>query len=470
MATFLYVGQNAINLGHQIDKLKDTLGLSIESNNTSNIFIDDLLTTSKYSNVQSINKATNDLFNSDSSKIHQYIEIIDNQLRKSLESSAFDICNHNLTILADLSTSELTESLLVHVHDYFPHLHHHSIHLASLFTNTGYDALRSIKKVFTSLELCDTVMIRDIRDVVHFFEKENKTFYQQTDIDFYLACDIFSGHHSTPSAYCNNQKSNEINNSINNLDCTMINWPYSVSSNHHSKCNKIIDVRSSLWKYLFYQKKKKLSIQQTGTDSSSVTDQFNSLRAISSNLASLHLSFNPVQSSATLGCGADSSAINEQDPGAGKGGLSYNISRKGKYFKFERCQVPYSLMSITSASRRSTNIASTSAIAFPYLCRNSSADIYSCQEVTAAISLATLAHSSSNTWFDVESLMCTTRHRQSHRQPQMKVPKGRANIDPITSTATFEALAFVSPYALMYLDELCQSSEGLLRSNAYSHM
>ena len=91
MTTLLYVGQNAINLGHQIDKLKDTLGLSSESNN---IFIDDLLTTSKCSNAKGNHKSTN----TDSSKIHQYIEIIDNELRKTLESSAVDICNNSLTI------------------------------------------------------------------------------------------------------------------------------------------------------------------------------------------------------------------------------------------------------------------------------------------------------------------------------------------------------------------------------------
>ena len=372
--------------------------------------------------------------------------------------------------MANLSNYELTETSLVQVHDYFPHLHHHSIHLSSLFPNTGYDALRAITKVFSSLELCDTVMIRDIRDVVHFFEKENKTFYQQTDIDFYLACDIFSGYHSIPSAHCNPQKNNETNISNCNFDCATINWPYSVSSNHHSKCNKIIDVRSSLWKYLFYQKKKKLSIQQTGTDSSSVTNQFNSLRAISSNLASLHQSFNPVQASSTIGSGVDSSVLNEQDPSAEKGVLGYGVLRKGKYFNCQKYQIPYSLMSISSACRRSASNASNSANSLSYLCRNSSVDVYSSQEVTAAISLATLSHSSGNTWFDVESLMRTNSHSHSHRTSHAKLSKGRVNIDPVTSAASFEALSFVSPYALMYLDDLCQSAEGLLRSNAYSHM
>ena len=149
----------------------------------------------------------------------------------------------------------------------------------------------------------------------------------------------------------------------------MINWPYSVSSNHHSQCNKIVDVRSSLWKYLFYQeKKKKLSIQQTGTDSSSVTNQFNSSRAISSNLASLHQSFNPVQASSTIGSGVDSSALNEQDPGAEKGVLGYGVLRKGKYFNCDKYQIPYSLMSISSACRRSASNASNSANSLPYLC------------------------------------------------------------------------------------------------------
>lgn len=477
MTTFLYVGQNAINIGHQNEKLSDTLGLNGELKCSSSMFIDDLVTTLKYSDTQS----------SGSGRIDQYLEIIDNHLRKSLESSASDIYNQNITIVADLSSSKLTDSLLVHVHDYFPHFRCNSIYLSSLFSNTGYNSLQSMKKVFTSLELCDTVMIRDTRDVVQFFEKENKSFFQQIDIDFYLACDIFSGYHTTPAAYYNSIKTNELNSTIFNVDPTTINWPFSVSSNH-SKCDKIIDVRSSLWKYLFYQRKKKLSIQQTGTESSSVMDQFNSLRAISSSLASLHQSsFNP----------ASSMNANEQDPGTCRGGLSYDTAKKGKYFNFEKCQVPYSLMSISNAccclqsrSKTSGSGANTQRV----LSRNASIGVYSCQEVKAAISTATLAQSFHNTWFDVDSLMRTasgsngsgssygqgdlTTNRSSasssssslsgaHTKLPKRITSSEAAVD---GTASFEALSFVSPYALMYVDELCQSADCLLRSGAYSHM
>ena len=171
------------------------------------------------------------------------------------------IYNQSITIISDFSTSKLLETLLVHVHDHFPTLHQNCIHLSSLYLNSGYEILKSIKQINTSLQICDTVMIRDIKDVVHFFEKESKSFFQQIDIDYFIACDIFSGYSNFPSS---NDKISSIDTSSNDtfqitddpLSCCE--WPYSVSSRNYSNCYKCIDIRSSLWKYFYYQKKKKL--------------------------------------------------------------------------------------------------------------------------------------------------------------------------------------------------------------------
>ena len=185
-------------------------------------------------------------FEEERNDLTSYLELIDQELRKILESS--DTLLTSIHLIADECESNLVDNCIIDVKDYFPGLSLHYIHLIGL-PSSGWSTLRSVLRFGTALDCCSTISIRETSDIIRYLEKEHILSPTMNDIDYIIACDLIAAYSSTNSA----------------SQITHSNWPESVCSHRH----RIIDIRSSLYKYIMLSDKRKL-------------DQFDSYRTLNS--------------------------------------------------------------------------------------------------------------------------------------------------------------------------------------------
>ena len=185
-------------------------------------------------------------FEEERNDITSYLELIDQEMRKVLESS--DTLLTSIHLIADECESNLVDNCMIDIKDYFPGLSLHYMHLIGL-PSSGWSTLRSILRYSTALDCCNTISIRETSDIITYLEKEHILSPTMNDIDYIIACDLIAAYSSTNSP----------------SQITQSEWPESVCSHRH----RIIDIRSSLYKYIMLLDKRKL-------------DQFDSHRALNS--------------------------------------------------------------------------------------------------------------------------------------------------------------------------------------------
>ena len=185
-------------------------------------------------------------FEEERNDITSFLELIDQELRKVLESS--DTLLTSIHLIADECESNLVDNCMIDIKDYFPGLSLHYIHLIGL-PSSGWSTLRSVLRYSTALDCCNTICIRETTDIITYLEKEHILSPTMNDIDYIIACDLIAAYSSTNSP----------------SQITHSEWPESVCSHRHC----IIDIRSSLYKYIMLSDKRKL-------------DQFDSYRTLNS--------------------------------------------------------------------------------------------------------------------------------------------------------------------------------------------
>jgi hypothetical protein len=235
--TFILFGLEGVNIGQEIEKVAKNLNLS--SGSTQCIYIEE----------------TRCL---DEVQFEELSEIIDQTLRRKLESGLIDL---SVYFVSDSASSHVVNDTILNFHDYFCGFDLHSLHIRTQPIQ-GLNCLNAILQLENSLGLCDSVMFRDITDAQLFFEKNSQSQFSRSDLTHYFACDLISLLSHT--------------NSTPYLEL----WPCNVCSQN----KKLFDVRSSLWKYFKYQTAHSVKTK-TRPFAEYADEPFDSLKALSLNLS-----------------------------------------------------------------------------------------------------------------------------------------------------------------------------------------
>lgn len=349
-----------------------------------------------------------------------------------------------MNIISDLSSHKIG-SLISDVTSHFPTL---SINAANIVSEKLYGA-RSLLTVFnlnSVLETCDSLLVREYTDAKIFLEAESSVGYNLNDVHSVIGADLIT-------AFSSNQGQP--------VDDFFV-WPSCLATSQ-----KIIDVRSSLWKA---SKRDKAKVE------------YNSLRSMSANLHSLHMASHRGNGASYLETGFCISSANLVD---------VVMNKKSKLFEY----FP------TSSIEADVNVAlswATPGIHWPTLgkltlrneltsslARSSKSSIASSFSVESRISgsstASTMIAGSQTPRMSTSRTVASAAGGSSSSAaplPTARIPQPQRPLTDSTVTSTpataasgpkVSAVSFQSPYALHFIDDACCRAEELLRSGAFLH-
>lgn len=279
----LCIGQNAIGIGEEMIKILDQLSkLEYAKEKRPIIYVDPSThvksdTSTNRSKILQLNGDSNSWL--DGRYGNSNMELILDQIRKQFETVGLPKANE-LQVISDLTLgSGISGAVLNAIMDTFAGISLTSVHITPLLPEKahGIGLLNSLLTLQASLYLSDGVMIRSLDDMQLLLTSVDTTSSRSsttstsasiTELYNSLASDVLVAL-SKPLYTCTSKD--------NSLGFEHILWPKNVCSRRH----KLFDVRTSLWKLLT---KRQANIP------------YNSLRAMSANLHSLHLSLGNVDS------------------------------------------------------------------------------------------------------------------------------------------------------------------------------
>ena len=279
----LCIGQNAIGIGEEMIKILDQLSnLEYAKEKRPIIYVDPSThiksdTSTNKSKILRLNGDSNSWL--DGRYGNSNIELILDQIVKQFETVGLPKANE-LQVISDLTLgSGISGAVINAIMDTFSGISLTSVHITPLLPEKahGIGLLNSLLTLQSSLYLSDGVMIRSLDDMQLLLTSVDTTSSRSsttttsasiTELYNALASDVVVAL-SKPQYTCTPQD--------HSLGFEHILWPKNVCSRKH----KLFDVRTSLWKLLT---KRQANIP------------YNSLRAMSANLHSLHLSLGNLDS------------------------------------------------------------------------------------------------------------------------------------------------------------------------------
>jgi hypothetical protein len=180
--------------------------------------------------------------------------------------------------LADQFSAWGSHIVLEAIRSNFPELLILSILIKPLAEINGLKCYQSLLSVHSSLNFADCVLIRGYDDAINTCNVEsassNDLQYSLEEVNTVIACDIIFA--TFPNdGIINNKKQQQ--NAEDTIGLLHNNWPFNTCTH----TDKIIDVRSSLYRILVKKQKKK----------SKNTLDYNAIRAMCANIHSLHVSY-----------------------------------------------------------------------------------------------------------------------------------------------------------------------------------
>lgn len=437
-------------------------------------------------------------YHADCSSCAVNCQSVEERLISLLHNPKFVTLPERLVIIYDLcSKSGLTtlDHTISFVSSNFPHISIVAVMLKPYYSIYGIDVYYAIMALQLAVSMAAAVMIRGNEDSVDSSYKDEYVSYGQislADSDHRIAADLWAGF----------GPSDRMSPSTSPL---FIQWPLDTCSMY----NKIIDVRSSMYR--------SLEIQKATTTTTKRKVEYHSLRSMAANIRVLHnfycsqythfLGNISAASKRATGATASSRASTLYEMGIGAVETNYTAFTVGadKTFHFinssERqtadvqialksaapdLKWPFEPNSVRGAAAEAAEVTGYSSIYNASV--NMSGLSTTQRSITGKTNLstnnATFASSMSNSISNRGDMTDRSQRPVSGSRSSVgiaggssssgsagkKLATGKGQVVPVSSHSTVSAINFQSPYAVFDILDICRKAKSLLKRGAYLHL